>query len=303
MKKHAALIVLSVVLSFPFAEPVFATPDFAEDTRQGCLICHLSEDDPTLNDTGLSYLFSGYKWPPDENAKSMIDMGKPLRAITGFFHIISAIMWFGTIIYVHLILKPAYAAKGLPKSEVRLGIASILVIGFSGALLTLSRINDLRVLIETRWGTLLTVKISLYLFLVLSATFVLLFLSPRLKSITKKSQLPKGGLFDPSTLDAFDGKEGRPAYIAFKGNVYDVSGLEHWKGGTHFKHMPGTDLTEAIQRAPHGEETLGPLNIVGKYIEKNLLSPAQKTFYVMAYINLAVVFAVVVVIAFWRWGI
>jgi len=25
------------------------------------------------------------------------------------------VMWFGTILYVHLLLKPAYAARGLPR--------------------------------------------------------------------------------------------------------------------------------------------------------------------------------------------
>ncbi len=302
MYKITLLLAACVVSVFINPGAAFATPDFAENTRQGCVVCHLDEDGGALNDTGLSYLFSGYKWPPPENAKSIIKLKRPFRAVVGFFHIASAIMWFGTIIYVHLVLKPAYAFKGLPKSEVKLGVISIIVIGISGVLLTLSRINDVSVLFDTRWGVLLSVKIALYLFLVLSASVVLLFIGPRLKPGGMKAVRPKDGVFDPSILKAFDGKEGRPSYIAFQGNVYDVSELAKWKGGIHFKHLSGANLTNSLARAPHGEEMLERAGIVGTYAEKNSITSTQKTFYIMAYINLAVVFVTIAVISLWRFG-
>jgi hypothetical protein len=71
------------------------------------------------------------------------------------------------------------------------------------------------------------------------------------------------------------------------------------------KHHAGSDLTDAIAKAPHGEEKLASLNIVGTY-DASLKPPktfAQKAFYFIAYMNLVIVFVVLAVIAFWRWGL
>jgi predicted heme/steroid binding protein len=62
-----------------------------------------------------------------------------------------------------------------------------------------------------------------------------------------------------------DGKDGRPAFVALKGVVYDASDSEHWKDGDHYAmHEAGKDLTEVIADAPHGEEALENLPKVGK---------------------------------------
>ncbi|RJQ44027.1 MAG: hypothetical protein C4538_11135 [Nitrospiraceae bacterium] len=104
---------------------------------------------------------------------------------------------------------------------------------------------------------------------------------------------------------AFDGKEGRPAFIAFKKKVYDVSPLKLWNNGIHMKHQAGKDLTDAITKAPHGEEKLESLHVIGTYDAE--LKPsktfARKAFYVIAYMNLFIVFVVLFVLAFWRWGL
>lgn len=63
--------------------------------------------------------------------------------------------------------------------------------------------------------------------------------------------------FDSKSLAQFDGKEERPAYIAHKGRVFDVSGSKIWKNGLHMKrHMAGHDLTADIEAAPHGPDVL-----------------------------------------------
>ncbi len=58
-------------------------------------------------------------------------------------------------------------------------------------------------------------------------------------------------------LSRCDGRSGRPAYIAFRGVVYDVSQSYHWRGGRHWAlHEAGTDLTGAINAAPHEADFL-----------------------------------------------
>ena len=62
-----------------------------------------------------------------------------------------------------------------------------------------------------------------------------------------------------------DGKNGAPAFIAYKGKVFDVSRSFLWKKGKHqVLHAAGEDLTEEILKAPHGEELLERFSIVGK---------------------------------------
>jgi len=75
--------------------------------------------------------------------------------------------------------------------------------------------------------------------------------------------------FTPRELARFDGREGRPAYIAYGGVVYDVSGSFLWRGGRHqAMHRAGEDLTEAMEQAPHGPEFLEKFPMIGAYIRR-----------------------------------
>ncbi|MGA3060830.1 MAG: cytochrome b5 domain-containing protein [Candidatus Bathyarchaeia archaeon] len=65
-------------------------------------------------------------------------------------------------------------------------------------------------------------------------------------------------------LSQFDGKDGRPSYVAYKGKVYDVSDSYQWIDGEHFgEHMAGKDLTQQMTSAPHGEDVMDGMKIVG----------------------------------------
>lgn len=78
--------------------------------------------------------------------------------------------------------------------------------------------------------------------------------------------------FTVDELSRCDGREGRPACFAFKGRVYDATNSRLWPNGKHgAAHVAGSDLTEAFARAPHGEDVLSRLPILG-YL------PAQETF-------------------------
>ena len=63
--------------------------------------------------------------------------------------------------------------------------------------------------------------------------------------------------FTADELAQFDGRDGRPAYVACNGVVYDVSHSFLWKGGRHWAtHQAGADLTAELSNAPHGEDLL-----------------------------------------------
>lgn len=58
--------------------------------------------------------------------------------------------------------------------------------------------------------------------------------------------------FTLEELKQFDGQDGRPAYVAYDGGVYDVSDSAMWDEGDHMgAHAAGDDLTEAHDDAPH----------------------------------------------------
>jgi predicted heme/steroid binding protein/uncharacterized membrane protein len=58
-------------------------------------------------------------------------------------------------------------------------------------------------------------------------------------------------------LLSFNGKDGKPVYIAFQEKVYDVSKSPLWAKGLHMnRHPAGKDLTGDLSAAPHGTEVL-----------------------------------------------
>ncbi|QAR33950.1 hypothetical protein EP073_11210 [Geovibrio thiophilus] len=68
---------------------------------------------------------------------------------------------------------------------------------------------------------------------------------------------------DREELSKFDGKEGRRAYIGYKGHVYDVTDSRLWKSGQHVKrHFAGRDLTEDLEKAPHTDEVFSRIQPV-----------------------------------------
>ena len=70
--------------------------------------------------------------------------------------------------------------------------------------------------------------------------------------------------FTLEELAKFNGQDGNPAYVAFKGKVYDVSDSAFWLGGDHLgAHQAGKDLTEDMDIAPHGPENLDRVKPIG----------------------------------------
>lgn len=93
------------------------------------------------------------------------------------------------------------------------------------------------------------------------------------KAAEKKAEAWKDKVFTSEELKKFDGKSGRPVYVAVDGVVYDLSGVKYWKGGSHMNmHESGEDLSEDIKnRAPKGIHKGG--KILERYPKVGVLAP------------------------------
>jgi len=70
--------------------------------------------------------------------------------------------------------------------------------------------------------------------------------------------------FTEEELIQYNGKNGNPVYVVYKGKVYDVSTSFLWKDGTHQAlHTAGVDLTKALEQAPHVGDALEKFPVVG----------------------------------------
>lgn len=286
-----------------FSSVSHSTPEYAEQTGRDCQICHVEATGGDLTKAGDDFredLRMKGKYRP------LHPFQKVVRLIIGYLHLLTAIAWFGTILYVHILLKPAYAAKGLPKGELILGWLGIILLSITGIPLTIARIPAWDAFYTTRFGILLSIKIILFLVMVTSAAVVTFVIGPKLRKRSSQPSLEKKTRFTVEELSRFDGTEKRPAYVAYKGKIYDVSASKLWVEGNHVrKHPAGNDLTEALRTAPHEEDKILGMPLVGELItsETKIQKPAhEKVFYFMAYMNLIFVFLITFVIALWKWG-
>lgn len=69
--------------------------------------------------------------------------------------------------------------------------------------------------------------------------------------------------FTLKELEFYDGTDGRLAYVAINGNVYDVTSEKLWINGIHGGHKAGTDLTKEYKQIHEGSGILEKLRIVG----------------------------------------
>lgn len=306
--KTKLLCLILFLLLFMSHKPSYALPEYAEITGRTCAQCHINPDGGgALTSDGNAYK---EKLKGNGLYVSMSRTQKVIRFFIGYIHIVTGIVWFGAIAYVHIMLKPAYAAKGLPRGELRLGWISIVIMAITGVLLTTARIPSTYVLLHTRFGQLLLFKIFIFLLMVATAVVVTFVIGPMLKKKHHIEHNDTGKIFHDFTLESlsdFDGKQGSRSYIAFKGSVYDVTLSKMWKEGNHVKrHIAGRDLTKAIEEAPHGEEKIINMPIVGtlKASKDKPQRPFyEQVFYFFAYSNLLLILLVLLVIALWRWSL
>jgi predicted heme/steroid binding protein/YHS domain-containing protein len=95
------------------------------------------------------------------------------------------------------------------------------------------------------------------------------------KDAEKKAEAWKDKVFTAEELKKFDGKAGRPVYVAVDGVVYDLSQVKYWKGGSHMNmHEAGEDHTDDIKnRAPKHIHKGG--EILNRYPKVGVLAPEK----------------------------
>ncbi len=298
--KLSVLFLLASFLSFPSYG--FCTTEYAGQTGKICSDCHI---DPT---GGGKLTKEGEAFKDNLRIRGQYRVLNPaqrvIRFIIGYLHTITAIIWFGTILYVHIVLKPAYAAGGLPRGELMIGWGSIIIMAVTGTLLSITRVPTWHMLFHTRFGILLTIKIILFLIMVSTAVFVTFVVGPKLRKKREQGILHRTGDMTSDELSQYDGKEGRPVYIAYNGIIYDVTNSKLWREGSHFKkHAAGSDMSDVLKMAPHKEDKIIAMPVVGKLIqEAEKKTPLQiRIFYFFAYMNLFLIFSIVFIISLWRW--
>lgn len=79
-------------------------------------------------------------------------------------------------------------------------------------------------------------------------------------------------------LAQYDGREGRRAYVAVNGTIYDFTDSPLWKNGNHANtHSAGCDLTEELQRAPHVRAVVERFPVVGRLEEEPAPAPKKSS--------------------------
>lgn len=73
-------------------------------------------------------------------------------------------------------------------------------------------------------------------------------------------------VFTRSQLALRNGQDRDEIWIAYKGLIYEVSASRHWRGGMHYGHWSGQELSEELADAPHAEEVFARMRLVGKLL-------------------------------------
>lgn len=110
----------------------------------------------------------------------------------------------------------------------------------------------------------MTRKFPTIIIIIFLSLLILAGCSPSQSSVEKGEELT----LTIKELAQYDGKDGRKAYVAVDGIIYDITDSIPWKLGMHNGFQAGNDLTETIKNvSPHGVSKLINVPKVGKIIE------------------------------------
>lgn len=75
-----------------------------------------------------------------------------------------------------------------------------------------------------------------------------------------QEQLPK---YTRSQLALRNGSDREEIWCAYKGLIYELNKSRLWRGGKHYEHWAGQDLTPEMEDAPHTENVFDKFKVVG----------------------------------------
>lgn len=290
-----------VIIFIAISVNAFGKVEYSVETKKTCISCHINADGGKLTPQGEEfkiYLIKNERYVPISVIK------KIARTLLGLIHFITAFIWFGSILYIHIILKPKYVAHGIPKGELKIGWISMIIMLITGTYLTIQKFPTFDLLFNTEIGILLVIKILLFIVMIITIFTVTFYIAPRINLKLKNTSIPKVGDLTLEELAYFDGKEGRSAYVGFNDKIYDVTLSLFWYNGNHLlKHSAGMDLTSSMPLAPHSSDVLKGFIEVGNLIKQGKLkkSPIMKLFYFLAYSVLICVFIIICILSLWKW--
>ncbi len=293
-RNYVPVIYSLLALSCLYVVALNATEEYARDSGKNCIACHEnSAGGGKLNLDGQFYLNRILREDAIGPAKSMYQPW--LRISIGFLHMLAGVFWIGSMLYILLLAKTPYALRGPVKNEIRYVLITIILIGLTGTYLMFQRYPAFENLVDFWSSRLLILKIGLYLLMIVLSAILYGFIIPHLrKKAAPAADRHIGKAITIKDLRLFDGRYNRPAYIGYMGKIYNVTPSRYWSNGEHFfRHYAGQDLTSFLKDAPHGEENILHMTLVGEIMEKQKINAhwvASLAFYTARLVQPAVRF-------------
>lgn len=72
--------------------------------------------------------------------------------------------------------------------------------------------------------------------------------------------------YTKSQLALRNGQDRDEIWVAFHGQIYDITTSRLWRNGKHYEHWAGQDLTDELSDAPHTETVFEKFEIIGKLV-------------------------------------
>jgi len=69
--------------------------------------------------------------------------------------------------------------------------------------------------------------------------------------------------FTRSQLALHNGQDKSTIYVAYQGEIYDVTHSRLWRDGKHYEHWAGQDLTPELSDAPHSAKVFERFDKIG----------------------------------------
>ena len=70
--------------------------------------------------------------------------------------------------------------------------------------------------------------------------------------------------YTKSQLALRNGQDKPQIWVAYLGNIYDVTESRLWRNGKHYEHWAGQDLTDELKDAPHTQAVFEKFMMIGK---------------------------------------